>query len=108
MKGYFSLPNCTSEKATSFSLVLCRIITLIFQELVAAFPTDLQTPVTIYNVGYTNQREFENSKPSVVKDSDGMAIITTRLYNLFSIAIICEFIILNVVYLFLLNRILMI
>ncbi|XP_063954841.1 uncharacterized protein LOC129258688 [Lytechinus pictus] len=48
------------------------------QKLVNAFPEDILTPVTIYNVGYTNQRQFEESKPSVVKDSDGMVLITTR------------------------------
>ncbi|XP_072178133.1 uncharacterized protein [Diadema setosum] len=48
------------------------------QMQVAAFPEDNETPVTVYNVGYTNQGEFERSKPSVVKGSDGVAIITTR------------------------------
>lgn len=51
---------------------------MIFQESVAAFPADLATPVTIYNIGYTDQRQFEESKPAVVKDSDGMVIIATR------------------------------
>ncbi|XP_063959811.1 uncharacterized protein LOC129267048 isoform X2 [Lytechinus pictus] len=47
------------------------------QELVAAFPKNLTTSVTIYNIGYTDQRPFENSTPSVVLDAEGVVNITT-------------------------------
>ncbi|XP_041470589.1 uncharacterized protein LOC121420120 [Lytechinus variegatus] len=48
------------------------------QEFVAAFPKNLTTSVTIYNIGYTDQRPFEKSKPSVlIDDEEVVNIITT-------------------------------
>ncbi|XP_063959815.1 uncharacterized protein LOC129267048 isoform X6 [Lytechinus pictus] len=71
------VPPEVVERDISSELTATEAWSLLAEELVAAFPKNLTTSVTIYNIGYTDQRPFENSTPSVVLDAEGVVNITT-------------------------------